>query len=295
MRTYAFETWDVFTDRRFAGNPLAIVMDAQGLSGEEMQAIAREFNLSETSFVLAPEEPGHTARVRIFTPGYEMPFAGHPTVGTAIAVAEARGIEGEVLFELNAGLFPVRVERKGDAISAEFRNPNAPAEHGAAPSAAQIEAALSLPSGSVDRDEHRPRRVGAGVDYIYARAPLSVVQKAKLDSAAWEKLSLDEIVGVLLYAEGGETAVADYHVRMFAPGAGVAEDPATGSAASALPGQVALSERLADDAYSWRVEQGFEMGRPSIIRVSFDVVNGAASTVRVGGGAVKMSSGEIYV
>lgn len=295
MRTYAFETWDVFTDRRHAGNPLAVIMDARGLSTDEMQTLAREFNLSETSFILPPEDPAHAARVRIFTPGYEMPFAGHPTVGTAIAVAEARGIKGEVLLELNAGLFPVRIEPKGDALFAEFRNPNAPAEHGSAPEAAGIEAALSLPAGSVDREDHRPRRVGAGVDYVFARAPLDAVKSAKLDSAAWERLDLDEIVGVLLYAEGGEAADASYHIRMFAPGAGVAEDPATGSAASALPGQIALSQRLSEGTHSWVLEQGFEMGRPSNIRVTFDAANGAATAVRVGGSAVRVSRGEIYV
>ena len=109
MRRFQFETLDVFTSERFAGNQLAVVMNAEGLSTEEMQAITREFNLAETSFVMPPEDSANTARVRIFTPGYEMPFAGHPTVGTAIAVAQAKGIADEVRFELNAGLFPVRL------------------------------------------------------------------------------------------------------------------------------------------------------------------------------------------
>ncbi|MEX0644973.1 MAG: PhzF family phenazine biosynthesis isomerase, partial [Parvularculaceae bacterium] len=110
MKTYDFETWDVFTDQRFAGNPLAVVMDARGLSSEAMQMITREFNLAETSFVLPPENPANTARVRIFTPGYEMPFAGHPTVGTSIAIARARKLSGALKIELKAGLFPVKVD-----------------------------------------------------------------------------------------------------------------------------------------------------------------------------------------
>ncbi len=295
MRTYDFETWDVFTDRRFAGNPLAVVMDAQGLSGEEMQTLAREFNLSETTFVLPPEDPANAARVRIFTPGYELPFAGHPTVGTSIAIARARGLVGTLTLELAAGLFPVALDHEGEAPFAEFLNPNLPADAGPAPSPEAIEAALSLSAGALDRAAHRPRRIGAGVDYIYAHAPLDVVRAARMNAGAFAALDLGETIGVYLYAVGGEAADARFHARMFAPDAGVPEDPATGSAAAGLPGQIAAAGDLADGAVSWVIEQGFEMGRPSRIAARVEVTGGAISSVRIGGNAVPVQKGQIYV
>lgn len=295
MSRFPFETWDVFTDRRFCGNPLAVVMEADGLDTAQMQALAREFNLSESTFVSAPEDSANTARVRIFTPAYEMPFAGHPTVGTAIAIARARGLGGEVRLELNAGVFPVKVDITDDAAYAQFENPNLPEEHGAAPSAELIEAALSLPAGALDRGAHKPRRIGAGVDYIYAKASLDVVRAARINSAEWEKLNLEQIVGVYLYAEGGENADASYHARMFAPEAGVSEDPATGSAAAALPGQIARAQRLEDGVRRWIVEQGYEMGRPSRIEIEATVRAGVLSAARIGGRAVAVSEGRIAV
>lgn len=295
MRAYDFEIYDVFTDQKFAGNQLAVLLNAQGLGSEEMQTVTREFNLSETTFVLPPEESENTARVRIFTLGYEMPFAGHPTVGTAIAIARARKITDVVRLELNAGLFEVRVDLSGDADFAEFLNPNLPVESGAAPSADALEAALSLPKGSVDRDAHRPRRIGAGVDYIYCCAPLEVVRNARIAGAAFDTLKLDEIVGVYLYAKGGETPDADYHARMFAPNAGIPEDPATGSAAAGFPGQIARSETLKDGEYHWVIEQGFEMGRPSRIKARVEFTDGGVKSVRIGGNAVPVQKGQIFV
>ncbi|MBI1364678.1 MAG: PhzF family phenazine biosynthesis isomerase [Alphaproteobacteria bacterium] len=295
MKSYSFEVWDVFTDRPFAGNPLAVILDAQGLSGDDMLRIAREFNLSESTFVLPPDNPAHAARVRIFTPGYEMPFAGHPTVGTALALARRRGISDSLTLELKAGLFPVMLDTASPAPRATFQNPNAPEERGAAPAAEAIEKALALPSGAVDRGAHRPRRIGAGVDYVFARAPLESVRRARLDHAAFAALGLDEIVGVLLYAEGGDSKDADFHVRMFAPGAGVSEDPATGSAAAALPGQIARAGGLADGAHQWIVEQGLELGRPSRIEVAFDMRAGRAEKVKIGGSAMRVTAGEIFI
>ncbi len=293
MTRYDFETLDVFTNRKFTGNQLAVVMDARGFSTEDMLTITREFNYSETTFVLPPEDPKNTARVRIFTLGYEMPFAGHPTVGTAIAIARARKLSGELRLELNAGVFPVSVDLDRPAAFAEFRNPNLPAERGQAVEAALIEAALSLPKGSVDRGAHRPRFVGAGVNYLFAKAPLAAVRAAKLNSAAFEAVALDETVGVLLYAEGGEAPDATYHARMFAPNAGIPEDPATGSAAAALPGQIALSQELTDRTHRWVIEQGFEIGRPSRIHATVETRAGAVTSVRIGGEAVPVMSGQL--
>jgi trans-2,3-dihydro-3-hydroxyanthranilate isomerase len=222
-----------------------------------------------------------------------MPFAGHPTVGTAIAVARARGQGGDLRFELNAGLFPVRVDLGDAAPFAEFQNPNLPAERAAAPDAAQIERALRLPSGAIDREAHRPRLVGAGVNFVFAKAPLDVVRSARFDSGAFEALALEETVGVLLYADGGEAADARFHVRMFAPGAGVIEDPATGSAAAALPGQIALAGALEDGLSRWIIEQGFEMGRPSRIHAIVEASLGAVRSVRIGGEAAFVASGAL--
>jgi len=293
MTRYDFETLDVFTDGKFAGNPLAVVMDARGLSTADMLTITREFNLSETTFVLPPEDPANTARVRIFTLGYEMPFAGHPTVGTAIAIARARKLSGELRLELNTGIFPVKIDLDRPAAFAEFQNPKLPAESGKAADAALIEAALSLPAGSVDRSAHRPRLVGAGVNFLYAKAPLDAVRKARLNSGAYDALDLHETVGVLLYAEGGEAADATYHARMFAPNAGIPEDPATGSAAAALPGQIALSQKLADGTHRWVIEQGFEMGRPSRIHATVETAGGGVKAVRIGGEAVPVMKGQL--
>jgi trans-2,3-dihydro-3-hydroxyanthranilate isomerase len=293
MARYDYETLDVFTNRKFAGNPLAVLTDARGLSTDDMQTITREFNYAETTFVLPPEDPANTARVRIFTIGYEMPFAGHPTVGTAIAIARARKLKGELRLELTTGVFKVAVDLDRDAPFAEFLNPNLPKETGAAPDAALIEAALSLPPGSIDRGAHRVRKVGAGANFYYARAPLDAVRKAKFNSAAFEAISFEDTIGVLLYAEGGEASDANYHVRMFAPGAGIPEDPATGGAAAALPGKIALSEKVADGTHRWVIEQGFELGRPSRIHATVEARAGAVASVRIGGEAVFVMKGQL--
>lgn len=295
MPAYDFETLDVFTTHKFAGNPLAVVMDARGLSAQQMRTITREFNLAESTFVLPPEDKANTARVRIFTPGYEMPFAGHPTVGTAIAIAHARGLKGEIRLELNTGVFPVTVDVMADSAYAEFKNPNLPKENGEAPSVEKLAAALSLPVEAIDVNAHKPRRCGAGVDFLYVKTSLDHVTRAKVDSAAWRSLGVEEIVGVYLYAEGGEAADATYHARMFAPDAGVFEDPATGSAAAGLPAQIVRSESVPDGVHGWVIEQGFEMGRPSRIIATVEIAGGAVASVRIGGAAVFVQKGQIFV
>lgn len=293
MARFDYETLDVFTSRKFAGNPLAVVTDARGLSTADMLTITREFNYSETTFVLPPENPENTARVRIFTIGYEMPFAGRPTVGTSIALARARKLSGDLKIELNTGVFPVRVVLDRAVPYAEFLNPNLPKETGAATEPALIEAALSLPAGSVDRGAHRVRRVGAGANFYFAKASLDAVRKAKFNSAAFEAIDFTDMIGVLLYAEGGEATDATYHVRMFAPGAGIPEDPATGGAAAALPGQIALSQKLGDGTHRWVIEQGFELGRPSRIHATVETAGGAVKSVRIGGEAVFVMQGQL--
>ncbi len=295
MPAYEFVTLDVFTDKKFTGNQLAVLMDARGLSTDEMLTVTREFNLSETTFVLPPENPENTARVRIFTIGYEMPFAGHPTVGTAIAIARARGLKGDIRLELNTGVFPVTVEASEEGGFAEFQNPNLSEEVGAAPSIEKLAAALSLPVDALDQGAGKPRRCGAGVDFIYVKASLAAVKRAKVNSAHWEALELDQVVGVYLYAEGGEAADASYHARMFAPNAGILEDPATGSAAAGFPAQIIRSETISDGVHRWVIEQGFEMGRASRIIATVAVEKAAIQSVRIGGDAVFMQKGEIVI
>jgi trans-2,3-dihydro-3-hydroxyanthranilate isomerase len=292
---YDFVTLDVFTDEKFTGNQLAVLLDAQGLTPEQMQTITREFNYAESTFVLPPENPENTARVRIFTPGYEMPFAGHPTVGTAIAVARAKGLKGQIRLELNTGVFPVDVEATKDGGFAEFENPNLPKETGAAPAIEKIAAALSIPVQAIDEGAHKPRRCGAGVDYVYVKTSLDVLKTARVNSAAWGELGVEEIIGLYLYAEGGEAPDADYHVRMFAPGAGVTEDAATGSAAAGFPAQIIRSQNIPDGLHRWVIEQGFEMGRPSRIIAVVDVAGGEIKSVRIGGKAVFVQKGQIFV
>lgn len=293
-----FDTWDVFTDEKLAGNALAVVMDAEGLSSDQMLAITREFNLSETTFILPPADPDNTARVRIFTLGYEMPFAGHPTIGAAIAIAEARGLAGPLRLELQAGLFPVDVRLDGDRGWAEFQNPNLPRVTGEAPGPGAIARALSLPEGAIDGNDsggHAPRLVGAGVDFLYARASLDHVRAAKLNQPAFDALGIEQAVGVYLYAEGGDGADASWHARMFAPHAGIPEDPATGSAAAAFPGQIVRGDPLADGEHRWLVEQGFEMGRPSRIHIRTEIRNGAVAAVWISGAAVRVQRGALFV
>ena len=292
---YDFVTLDVFTDEKFTGNQLAVLLDAQGLTPEQMQTITREFNYAESTFVLPPENPENTARVRIFTPGYEMPFAGHPTVGTAIAVARAKGLKGQIRLELNTGVFPVDVEATKDGGFAEFENPNLPKETGAAPAIEKIAAALSIPVQAIDEGAHKPRRCGAGVDYVYVKTSLDVLKTARVNSAAWGELGVEEIIGLYLYAEGGEAPDADYHVRMFAPGAGVTEDAATGSAAAGFPAQIIRSQNIPDGLHRWVIEQGFEMGRQSRIIAVVDVAGGEIKSVRIGGKAVFVQKGQIFV
>ena len=295
MRAYDFETWDVFTRDKFAGNQLAVVMDAEGLSSEEMQTITREFNLSETTFILPPENNENTARVRIFTLGYEMPFAGHPTVGTSIAIARSRGIREKMTLELNAGLFPIKLKISDDEAYASFTNPNLPEICGSAPSATALEAALSLPAGAIDDDQYAPRQISAGAVFVYARSTLENVRNARINSSAFQAMGMKDTVGIYLYAEGGETPDASYHARMFAPDAGIPEDPATGSAAAAFPGHIAAGGNLPDGQHQWLIEQGFEMGRPSLIEARVDTEGGAVSSVSIGGHAVPVQKGQIFV
>lgn len=298
--TRDFVTCDVFTDQRFAGNPLAIVLNADGLSDAAMQVIAREFNLSETIFVQRPKDPAHTASVRIFFPTAEIPFAGHPTIGCAIHLAStAQGdsdFETDITLEEVAGLVPVRVWRRDGRVGAEFRAPVLP--HGVdgarMPDPGVIADALGLAPEQIGFAEHGPGIWQGGPAFAFA--PLSdraAIAQARPNGAAWERLcTATGLHNLYVYAPGETT---DYTARMFAPGGGVPEDPATGSASAILAAQLLASGALPEGETRLILEQGVDMGRPSRIGLRIQVQGGTLQAVHVRGAAVPVSSGTISV
>jgi trans-2,3-dihydro-3-hydroxyanthranilate isomerase len=291
MKEFRFVTCDVFTDRMFSGNQLAVLTDASGLGDATMQAIAREFNFAETTFVTPPADARHTARVRIFTPGREMPFAGHPTVGTAFVLASmgANDSAGELVLEENVGPVPVRIDREGGRIiRCTFTAPRAPERIKAdVPSRSDVAELLGL----------APAEIAEQVEVWSCGLPFLIVpvnsrrslDRARLDIACWRRL-LSNFVALEVYpvTQIDESTV---RVRMFAPAAGVAEDAATGSAAAALAGWLVQHAPDPSGTRRWTVLQGESVGRPSRIEVEADVGDGAVQAVRVGGATVLVSEG----
>jgi len=290
-----FVTLDVFTSRRHAGNPLAVVLESEGLDTEAMQAIACEFNLSETVFLAAPEQPGHRAALRIFTPGGELPFAGHPTVGTAVWLAlhdEAEGKLSEMMvLEEKIGLVSCAVLVTGShGGRAVFTLPRLPERLGGTPPPATLAAALGIDAAAIGFDGHRPSAFTAGVPY--ACVPLAsraAVAQAWPDMARWDA-AFPEIAAFVYSRETAEAGHA-YHARMFAPNLGVLEDPATGSAVAAFAGAIMAHDRPEDGEHRLVIEQGYEMGRPSQITLELTVADGALASARIGGSAVLVSEG----
>lgn len=300
--TYAFHTLDVFTDTIFGGNPLAVLTDARGLSTEQMQQITREFNLSETVFVFPPDDASHTRRVRIFTPGRELPFAGHPTVGTAHLLA-ATGmiplIEGQTHIVLEEGVGPVAVSirvENGFPVSAQLTTAQAPEFRRDVPSTEEIAALLSLAVSDVATGKLTAEAVSCGVPFLIAPlASRDAVSRAKLDGAVWERvLARGWTSEIFLFDASAAQTGGAIRARMFAPALGVGEDPATGSAGACLAAY--LAKYAATGAtLSWTVEQGFEMGRPSILLLSADKKGDEISAVRVAGKSVLVSEGTLRV
>lgn len=286
-------TVDVFTTEAFGGNPLAVVLDAGGLSTLQMQSIAAEFNYSETTFVLPPRAAAHAARVRIFTPRTEIGFAGHPTVGTAVVLArelEAKGESplAELVLEEGAGPVPVRLMREGSAvIGAEFRAPRS-LEMGSRVDLEDAAACLSL--SAADLCPHIPPQVlSVGLPFLVVRlASREGLHKARPNLAAHERvLPPVGTDSIFVYALGGATEVL--HARMFSPLDSIAEDPATGSAAAATLALLAAHRPERDLA--WRIEQGVDMGRPSLILGRTCKRDGAVTAVHVGGHVVPVMHG----
>lgn len=281
----AFTLVDVFSDRPFGGNQLAVLPDARGISDQVMQQVAREFNFPETTFVLPPRATGHTHRVRIFTPLVEVPFAGHPTIGTAAALTAADPTSDEFVFE--EGIGPVAVTMDGPSIQMHVPTPTFDTSDATPPTAA-IASALSLPVDAIVESWYG----GVGLPFTFIRLTDSdTVDKAVLDRSAWEA-GLNGTWSPHLYFFAGDIHNGgQIHARFFAPGYGIDEDPATGSACASLVTSLALRTPDPDLTYQIRIDQGIAMGRPSMLtgsatkvadRVTETIVTGQAAIVATG-------------
>ncbi len=295
--SHRFVIADVFTETAFGGNQLAVFPDARGLSDRAMQVLAREFNFAETTFVLPPEDPRHTRRVRIFTPAAEIPFAGHPTVGTAAVLARlglvaVPGGAATVVFEEGVG--PVAIDIRLDGASTVTRltletDVESPPDR---PAREAVAAALTLPMDAVMDVWF----ASVGLPFCFAHlADREVVDQAALDRAVWRARFAAAWSPHLFMFAGDTRPEGRLYARMFAPASGIAEDPATGSACAALVGTLAgrLPER--EGAFAWRIDQGVAMGRPSLVEASAEKRDGRATKIQVGGSTVVVGEGSMTV
>jgi trans-2,3-dihydro-3-hydroxyanthranilate isomerase len=327
---YRFFTCDVFTDARFGGNQLAVHPEADGLTAAQMQQIAREFNFSETTFVL-PAEQGHDRRVRIFTPTQEVPFAGHPNIGTAFVLARMGAFgpldaplggpldaRRTVTFEEAAGLVAVVIERReGERIWCELKAPQRLSLGATAPPEA-VAAAVSLEADDIVSVAHEPMVASVGLPFVIAELrDRDALERARPSLAGAEALLAAgaEVPDVHVYvreAAGGAVADGadrpapdgagsgalggfDLRARMFSPLDGIPEDPATGSANCALAGLLTHLEASSSGTFMWRVAQGVEMGRPSVLEARAEKKDGEVVNVWIGGESVLVSEGLIEV
>jgi trans-2,3-dihydro-3-hydroxyanthranilate isomerase len=288
-----FFTLDVFTDQRFAGNPLGIVLDPDGLDSDAMQAIAREFGHPETVFVLPPADRAHRARLRIFTPAHELAFAGHPTVGTAVLLGRLDGGRGPraIVLEEGIGAVRCRVEAIDDVRGqADFDIPLLPTEAAAPPDDATIATALGLDAGEIGFHPFHPACWSAGNAFVFVPLRgLEAMRRCRPDPVLFDTLGHPAYV---FCAETPDTG-HNYRARMFAPQLGVPEDPATGSAAAAFAGVIAKFAKPVDGEHTVTIVQGYEMGRPSRINVGMVMGAGTLQSATVGGDAVVVTEGTI--
>ena len=300
MARYRFHTLDVFTDKQFGGNPLAVVLDADALDVAQMQKIAAEFNLSETVFVLKPAQAGTNRRkLRIFTPQSELPFAGHPTVGTsyllaALHLVEVSPADPVMVLEEGVGDVPVTVNfDKGSLVSTRMSVPKMPERGPEPPPREKLAAMLSLAEADLFPG---PAAWSCGVPFLFLPVrDRAAIARARLRMDLWEELLSGWWARNLFpFTTDTVSGNAQVHARVFAPALGVAEDPATGAAACALAGF--LHDWSPDsNRRHWRIEQGFEMGRPSHIELETDFADGRITGVRVGGTSVLVSEGWMNV
>jgi trans-2,3-dihydro-3-hydroxyanthranilate isomerase len=297
--TRRFQTLDVFTETALAGNPLAVVLDAEGLDDARMQAIAAEFNLSETVFVFEPRNAINSARVRIFTSKRELPFAGHPTVGAAALIAQQRASDllaaqdlRIVLEEPIGDVVCVARRRKGQALAAYFELPKLPERlHAEPPSTAEIASSLGLEPQDVGFDGHEPSLYSAGAPYLFIPIrSLDAIGRAAPGIMPW---ATKDGPATYLYTRETARQGSAYHARMFASAWGVTEDPATGSAAAAFAGVAQAFDRPRDGEHMLVIEQGFEMSRPSLIALGLTIEDGALASATIGGSVVIVSSGSL--
>ncbi|HMC57303.1 MAG TPA: PhzF family phenazine biosynthesis protein [Gemmatimonadaceae bacterium] len=302
MPTFSFLTTDVFTSTPFGGNQLAVFADARGIPERAMQPIAREFNFSETTFVLPPSDPRHTRAVRIFTPGGELQFAGHPTVGTAFALAWLGLVplrEGETAIVLEEGVGPVPVSiRSKDGKTPDFATLSVaqlPQVGPQPPGIPALARALGLDPGDLLSGEQSPQGLSCGTPFLF----VPVRDRAALGRCRVRADEFEAVMGkywtkeVFVFCDDPELQGSTHRARMFAPLIGVAEDPATGSACAAFGGYLANRDARRDGTLRWVIEQGFEMGRPSIMELQVDKKAGQLTGVRVGGNSVLITRGEL--
>jgi trans-2,3-dihydro-3-hydroxyanthranilate isomerase len=303
MRSYRYLHYDVFTDRLFGGNQLAVVLDGRGLSADTMQAIAKEMNFSETTFVLPAEQPETDVRMRIFTPGAELPMAGHPTIGSTFALARsgviAPGSE-RFVFGLGIGPVPVALTWKGDDLTFAWMTQSNPIFGDPIADPAGAAAALHLPGPAVAGTGLPVQVVSCGLPYLFI--PLttrSAVDGAWLDRQALETLmqtAQTEANGVFIFSSEPRGKRATVYSRMFAPDLGVHEDPATGSASGPLGAYLVRHKVVPPEkAGSMLSLQGVKMGRPSHVHIAIGLEGGDITSVRVGGEAVLAGEGTLYV
>jgi trans-2,3-dihydro-3-hydroxyanthranilate isomerase len=292
-----FTTVDVFTDRQFGGNPLAVVSNAQGLAADQMQSIAAEFNLAETTFVLPPKDPAHTAEVRIFTPRAELPFAGHPNIGTAFILARqgkcyGRAVGDAVVFEEKAGLVRTELIRDGASVAGARLSAPQPLARGEDIASEIVAAACAIAVSDIETASHAPCIASCGIPFVLVelktRSSLATAQPHSATFA--EHLKADRVTGILLYARDERDKV-DLQVRMFAPLYGIPEDPATGSANAALVGLLASLRPEPDLMLRLRIAQGIEMGRPSLLEAAAEKKNGRITGMWIGGRCAPMMRG----
>jgi trans-2,3-dihydro-3-hydroxyanthranilate isomerase len=292
-----FYTLDVFTNKRFGGNPLAVVPDAAGLTSEQMQSIAREFNLSETTFVLPPQTGG-THRVRIFTPANELPFAGHPTVGTALLLNELAGEQSgprQYVFEEGVGPVAVEVRCERGSCFAELKTARPVEVRPAELSVAELAALLSVAPSDIDAGAPAPCAASCGVPFLLVPiANIEALSRARLDLTRWtSSLQGAWASNVYPYVLEDGRAGGNVRVRMFSPSFGIPEDPATGSAAAAFAAFMATLEPQ-QPTMQWTITQGIELGRPSTLHAR--MIRSAHDTdVFVGGQAVRVSEGKLWL
>jgi trans-2,3-dihydro-3-hydroxyanthranilate isomerase len=294
---HRFVIADVFTETAFGGNQLAVFPDGRGLSDRAMQALAREFNFAETTFVLPPQDPRHLRRVRIFTPKTELPFAGHPTVGTAAVLARhgivpMTGGAATIVLEEGIGPITVEIQLRGQTVIAHLVTEKEVESPPARPARTAAASALSLPEDAVLETWF----AGVGVRFCFVRlASREAVDRAVLDRAAWSAHFANAWSSNLYLFAGRLAPGSRLYVRMFAPALGVEEDPATGSGAAALAGYLAARSPGEEGILNWEIDQGIAMGRPSFIEASAEKRRGRAARVKVGGATVLVGEGTMTI